>query len=314
MEQISTRPDLRVEQPETSLLDTFEARFNTRSICEYHIKPRTKDNISIKYTYFEDVRPFHSTLQRARTNISQSKPCLSQAEVESLRTVLAVTDAISTASDLTSHSISSFYQTLTHLAATENIESTLLVLPTTSKLKKSKIQKSHSQANSGLKRRDENPLELTSDDQRVSAHPGFYDPFANEADRSTTVAKGNHSNANFTLPRVVPQCFTSESACTNTTNSCMGHGKCVKSSGNCYKCKCSRTIIRTNEDGSTKSVQWGGNACQKKDVSTEFILFASFGVFFTAVVAGGIGLLYSMGAQELPSVIGAGVVGPRAQR
>lgn len=61
-------------------------------------------------------------------------------------------------------------------------------------------------------------------------------------------------------------------------------------------------------------MKWGGNACQKKDVSAEFILFAGFGLFFTAVVVGGIGMLYSMGSQELPSVIGAGVVGPRAQR
>lgn len=61
-------------------------------------------------------------------------------------------------------------------------------------------------------------------------------------------------------------------------------------------------------------MQWGGNACQKKDVSMEFILFASFGVVFTAIIAGSIGMLFNMGSQELPSVIGAGVVGPRAQR
>lgn len=43
-------------------------------------------------------------------------------------------------------------------------------------------------------------------------------------------------------------------------------------------------------------------------------MFAGFGLVFTAIVVGGIGLLYGMGNQELPSVIGAGVVGPRAQR
>lgn len=72
--------------------------------------------------------------------------------------------------------------------------------------------------------------------------------------------------------------------------------------------------MRTNKDGSTKSVQWGGNACQKKDISVQFILFAATGVFFTAIVAGAIGMLFNMGSQDLPSVIGAGVVGPRAQR
>lgn len=88
----------------------------------------------------------------------------------------------------------------------------------------------------------------------------------------------------------------------------------MKAHGNSYTCLCNSTIVRTNEDGSTKSVKWGGNACQKKDVSAEFVLFAGFGIFFTAVVVGGIIMLYSMGSQELPSVIGAGVVGPRAQR
>ena len=32
------------------------------------------------------------------------------------------------------------------------------------------------------------------------------------------------------------------------------------------------------------------------------------------VVAWGIGLLFSIGEEDLPSVIGAGVAGPRAQR
>jgi len=55
--EFNTLPDLWIEQPETTLLDSFEAKFDTKSICEYHIKPRhIKDNISIKYTYFDTVR------------------------------------------------------------------------------------------------------------------------------------------------------------------------------------------------------------------------------------------------------------------
>jgi hypothetical protein len=61
-------------------------------------------------------------------------------------------------------------------------------------------------------------------------------------------------------------------------------------------------------------VQWGGTACEKKDVSVEFWLFASFGIAMTGLVAGAIGLLYIMGTEELPSVIGAGVAGPRATK
>jgi anti-sigma-K factor RskA len=61
-------------------------------------------------------------------------------------------------------------------------------------------------------------------------------------------------------------------------------------------------------------VQWGGTACEKKDISTEFWLFASFGIAMTALVAGTVALLYNMGSDELPSVIGAGVAGPRTTK
>ena len=203
---------------------------------------------------------------------------------------MAITATIPGPDKVAGRGISTFHRTLLHLSATENIESTMMVFPTASKMKKpTKVE---------LKKRIETLLEM---------------PTINP-DLSTFKKHNSSSNSNFTLPRVVPQYFQSADECNNKTNSCMSHGKCVKSHGSLYACKCNATIVRTNEDGSTKSVQWGGNACQKKDISTEFLLFASFGVFFLTVVAGGIGLLYSMGAEELPSVIGAGVVGPKSGR
>lgn len=73
--------------------------------------------------------------------------------------------------------------------------------------------------------------------------------------------------------------------------------------------------MRQDDDGkNVKTVQWGGSACERKDVSMPFFLFAGFGVFMTALVVGAVGMLYGMGSEELPSVIGAGVTGPRAQR
>lgn len=72
--------------------------------------------------------------------------------------------------------------------------------------------------------------------------------------------------------------------------------------------------MRVNDDGSKKTVQWGGGACEKKDISVPFVLFASFGTVMLALVAGAVGMLYSMGSQELPSVLGAGVVGPSARK
>jgi hypothetical protein len=100
----------------------------------------------------------------------------------------------------------------------------------------------------------------------------------------------------------------------NITNGCSDHGSCYKAHLNCYKCKCGTTVVREYANGGKKTVQWGGNACQKKDISVPFILFASFGILMTTLVAGGIGMLYGMGAKDLPSVLGAGVSGPRAQK
>ena len=68
-------------------------------------------------------------------------------------------------------------------------------------------------------------------------------------------------------------------------------------------------MVREYDDGSKKTVQWGGGACEKKDVSVPFILFASIGVGAATLVAGAIGMLYSMGSAELPKVLSAGVGG-----
>ena len=59
-----------------------------------------------------------------------------------------------------------------------------------------------------------------------------------------------------------------------------------------------------------KVTYWGGPACQKKDISVQFWLFVGSGVVLAFLVSAGIGMLYTMGAEELPSVIGAGVSGP----
>lgn len=72
--------------------------------------------------------------------------------------------------------------------------------------------------------------------------------------------------------------------------------------------------MRKNEDGSVKTVQWGGPACQKKDVSVPFWLLAGFSVLLVSAISWGVGLLYSVGSEELPSVIGAGVAMGKAQK
>ncbi|KAI5258645.1 hypothetical protein E4T42_00389 [Aureobasidium subglaciale] len=120
------------------------------------------------------------------------------------------------------------------------------------------------------------------------------------------------------LRGILPGCFASLSACQSMTRNCTGHGSCVLShtdkdagdlGGKCYSCAC-KDEVRTNADGGKKTTRWGGPACQKKDIVMPFWLISSFSVFMVFVVSWGIGLLYTMGSQELPSVIGAGVSGP----
>lgn len=123
---------------------------------------------------------------------------------------------------------------------------------------------------------------------------------------------------------ILPTCFKSMSACQTQTHNCSSHGECKllhkgRGSGSnqetvdCFGCACSATV--EYEDGKgmeekRKVTYWGGPACQKKDISVQFWLFVGSGVVLAFLVSAGIGMLYTMGAEELPSVIGAGVSGP----
>lgn len=119
---------------------------------------------------------------------------------------------------------------------------------------------------------------------------------------------------------LAPVCHASNSSCTEATNNCSGHGSCYLkygsgvegTTGNCYACQCQQSIIR-NSDGTTKTVQWGGSACQKRDISSPFFLVAGVSLLAIVLVGSAIGMLFSMGSQELPSVISAGVGAPKTQ-
>lgn len=119
---------------------------------------------------------------------------------------------------------------------------------------------------------------------------------------------------------LLPVCHSTNSSCVEATNNCSGHGHCYlkygssneDSTGNCYACQCQQTVVKRS-DGSTETVQWGGSACQKRDISSPFFLIAGISVVAVVVISGAIGMLFSMGQEELPSVIGAGVGGSKAQ-
>lgn len=70
------------------------------------------------------------------------------------------------------------------------------------------------------------------------------------------------------------------------------------------------TVVRDgSEPGAIgeKTIRWGGNMCQKKDVSIPFWLLTGFTIAIVGMITFAIGLLYSVGEEQLPGVIGAGV-------
>ncbi|KAG4223043.1 hypothetical protein PC116_g28484 [Phytophthora cactorum] len=110
-----------------------------------------------------------------------------------------------------------------------------------------------------------------------------------------------------------PACFTSHNACISATDSCSGRGECVnkwaKAEGAkkaCFSCRCGPTN-ETDSEGRVSIYHWGGAACQKRDVSTPFWLFAGVSIALVSTIAFAIGLLFSVGEEKLPGVIGAGV-------
>jgi hypothetical protein len=117
---------------------------------------------------------------------------------------------------------------------------------------------------------------------------------------------------------ILPSCFRTLKDCQQKTNNCTGHGECglvhpgEKSGdngrGKCFSCQCKPTVV--GEGNGKKTTYWGGPACQKKDVSIPFWLFVGTTVILVFLIGSGIGMLYSVGDEELPSVIGAGVSGP----
>jgi hypothetical protein len=285
-------PDLWVDTPTTELLTDFKAitgggRKQKENLCEYDVPPSRNS-------------PDSKGVEVVFTYPSENGRCLAASEIPNIPIILSLYSYLPTSPKGVKAQINGLVRILKHFSATENVESTILLLPAEKTLKKVK-KSTHKHTARLAQQSEEERLDLPS------PSPSSVTTFD-----SITPAANLSKNATHPLPHNLPQCFTSQSSCENSTNSCSGHGKCYKAHANCFKCRCGTTVVRYNEDGTKKTVQWGGNACQKKDISVPFILFASFGVVMTALVVGGIGMLWSMGSQELPSVIGAGVAGPRA--
>ncbi|TLS29250.1 hypothetical protein PpBr36_00020 [Pyricularia pennisetigena] len=129
------------------------------------------------------------------------------------------------------------------------------------------------------------------------------------------------SSASTAALRKIPNCFASASACMNATDSCSGHGAChdrfsaddskpeTSADGKtlvCFQCVCAPTINNDDKGGQSRTF-WGGNTCAKQDVSTQFWLIAGMTVALIGLVSLSVGMLFSVGEEKLPGVIGAGV-------
>lgn len=123
------------------------------------------------------------------------------------------------------------------------------------------------------------------------------------------------------LLTTLPVCHSSNSTCSEATGNCSGHGFCDKKYGTqddgaaseCYACKCQKTVEK-KPDGTTRTVRWGGPACQKEDISSPFFLIAGITIMIMAAAGTAVGMLFGVGQEELPGVISAGVGSVRAQK
>jgi hypothetical protein len=174
---------------------------------------------------------------------------------------------------------------------------------------------------SSLQARRENPeafLSLSS--SQPSVRPQLSD--VPDLEDFPTIQQTHQKAANDTpVLGILPTYFDTMENCKLKTHDCSGHGECKllhKGTGarkDAYGCACKPTVVKVAEGKGMenpvyKTTYWGGPACQKKDVSQPFWLFVAAGVFLAGLISMGIGMLYSMGNEELPSVIGAGVSGP----
>ncbi|KAK0553624.1 hypothetical protein OC846_000502 [Tilletia horrida] len=101
----------------------------------------------------------------------------------------------------------------------------------------------------------------------------------------------------------VGKCFRSEADLEKATKSCSGRGSGRQSrlgGAVCWRCVCKPD----RREG--RVTYFGGEACQKIDVSGPFVLLASTTIILILIIAASVGLLFKQGQEELPSTL-AGV-------
>ncbi|KAF4592402.1 arsenate reductase [Ophiocordyceps camponoti-floridani] len=109
----------------------------------------------------------------------------------------------------------------------------------------------------------------------------------------------------------IPSCFNSEESCVTATKNCSGHGGCIDKYSNgdgssggeaCFACHC----LSTRSDSGSLT-HWAGPSCAKKDISVAFWLFAGVTLALVFILWLAVSMLFNVGQEKLPGVIGAGV-------
>ena len=118
---------------------------------------------------------------------------------------------------------------------------------------------------------------------------------------------------------ILPSCFRSMEICEQETKNCTGRGECKQiyedkeGDKSCFRCACKAKEVKDENGNIIKRTGYGGPACQKRDISFQFWLIAGFSIAMIFLISWGVGLLYSIGQEELPSVLGAGVPGAKSR-
>lgn len=186
---------------------------------------------------------------------------------------------------------------LKQLAANGEMETVIIAMPESSR--NSKLRHWSSKPEELRRRQAEEVMTMTETDDHDQPAPTTpvqsTAPFVGNAERGT-----------------IPSCFGSQDACVKATGNCSGHGECLnkyakadgQSAGKeCFSCMC----LGTKNETTGSVTHWGGRTCSKIDVSVPFWLFVGFGIAMVGTLTFAIGLLFSVGEEKLPGVIGAGV-------
>ncbi|CZR55015.1 uncharacterized protein PAC_04901 [Phialocephala subalpina] len=221
------------------------------------------------------------------------------------------------ASDKTSSKIDELMATqerLTRFAKKEEMNVVVVLMPEASRLSKNKANPYGS-----YDKISQSPIiKRSKPTEEPITETGFSAPLHYSKQVQMSNVSGNSTFKPIT--GIPPLCHASKDSCISATNNCSGHGECYKKSGGssegkggCYTCFCKPTLVEIPYPGGEKNgttlQYWGGSACHKKDISDSFWLISIFVVVLVGVTTWAIAMIFSIGEEKLPGVIGAGVSG-----